>query len=93
MKNTDYASLDEVLNRAYDRAAVGKGAERHADGKPFDQQPMQDIIRLHGIGFATGQATKKLEESRRMERPAAVNEMLDAIVYIAGAIIHLENNE
>jgi hypothetical protein len=43
--------------------AVGKGAERHAGGQPFDAQPMQSISDLfdspYGMAF---QVTKKLHE-------------------------------
>lgn len=85
-----YASLADVLNRAFDQAARGKGAERHAQGQPFDRQPMQDLIRLHGIGFATGQASKKAQEAHRLPRDRAVAELLGAINYLAGAIIAIE---
>ena len=89
-----YAGLADVLTRAYDQAAVGKGAERHADNKPFADQPMQHIARRRGIGFILGQADKKSEEAQGMlargEREKAVHELLGAIVYLAGAIIYIE---
>lgn len=85
-----YESLGQVLMQAYLQAAEGKGAERHADSKAFDDQPMQLIQQLVGPGFALGQAIKKCQESQRMDRDAAVRELLGAIVYIAGAIIHIE---
>ena len=85
-----YASLADVLNRAFDQAARGKGAERHAQGQPFERQPMQDLIRLHGLGFATGQASKKAQEAHRLPRDRAVAELLGAINYLAGAIIAIE---
>lgn len=86
-----YESLADVLQRAFDQAANGKGAERHADQKPFDQQPMQRLCELYGPGFALGQAAKKSQEAMRLptvERQVA--ELLGAINYLAGAIIHLE---
>lgn len=86
----DYATLHNVLTRAYDQAATGKGAQRHAQNQPFDKQPMQTLIELYGVGFALGQAGKKAQESLRMDKDAAVRELLGAIVYIAGAIISLE---
>jgi hypothetical protein len=86
-----YGCLEDVLQRAYDQAATGKGAERHADGKPFDQQPMQQLIKLFGVGFALGQAAKKAQESQRMDKDAAVRELLGAINYLAGAVIALES--
>jgi hypothetical protein len=85
-----YASLADVLNRAFDQAARGKGDERHATPKPFEEQPMQARIRAHGIGFATGQAAKKSEEAHRLPRDRAVHELLGAIIYLAGAIIAIE---
>lgn len=89
-----YESLRDVLNRAFDQAAKGKGADRHANGRAFDRQPMQDLIRLYGIGFALGQAAKKAQESQRMDEPERkVKELLGAIVYIAGAIIAIEGEK
>ncbi len=86
-----YGLLAAVLQRAYEQAAIGKGKERHANGKPFHEQPMQDLIRLHGLGFATGQASKKASEALGL--PGAdrqVAELLGAIVYLAGAVIAIE---
>lgn len=85
-----YESLAAVLARAYAQASAGKGAQRHAQGQPFDRQPMQDLIRLHGVGFATGQASKKAQESQRLPRDRAVAELLGAINYLAGAVIAIE---
>lgn len=89
-----YELLADVLRRAFEQASVGKGKERHASGKPFHEQPMQDLCRLHGVGFATGQASKKSSEALRL--PALdrqVAELLGAIVYTAGAVIALEMAE
>jgi hypothetical protein len=48
---------------------------------------------LTGSGFALGQAIKKMEESQRLpNKEAAIQELLGAIVYIAGAIIYLEED-
>lgn len=91
MNAPGYEQLADVLARAYDQAARGKGRERHANDKPFHLQPMQDLIRLHGVGFATGQASKKASEALGLptvERQVA--ELLGAIVYLAGAVIALE---
>lgn len=89
-----YEFLADVLERAYDQAAAGKGAERHACSRPFNEQPMQSISRL--LGSHTGllyQAMKKIQESERMDPPAAVRELLGAINYVAGAIIFMEAKE
>lgn len=92
-----YESLSDVLLRAFDQAATGKGAERHADGKSFEDQPMQHIARRRGIGFILGQADKKSEEAQGMldrgEKAKAVHELLGAIVYLAGAIIFIEKDK
>lgn len=92
-----YESLTDVLKRAFVQAAITKGAERHADNRAFDDQPMQHIARRRGIGFILGQADKKSEEAQGMlsrgEREKAVHELLGAIVYLAGAIIFIEKDK
>ncbi len=91
MNTPGYESLAGVLRRAYDQAAQGKGAERHANSLPFDKQPMQSISTL--LNDHTGllyQAIKKIQESTRMDKDAAVRELLGAINYCAGAVIFLE---
>lgn len=85
-----YEALRDVLNRAYMQAAAGKGNERHSTGQPFHEQPICDISRMVGTGFATGQAIKKIEEAQRMEPEAAVRELLGAINYLAAAVIVTE---
>ena len=88
-----YESLAQVLAEAYEQAAVGKGRQRHANDKPFDQQPMQKISDLlnseNGMAF---QACKKIQEALRMDHAARDRELKGAIVYLAGMIIWLENN-
>lgn len=85
-----YESLALVLQRAFIQAAHGKGKERHAVDLPFDQQPMQQLCGLYGVGFALGQAGKKAQESQRLPHDAAVRELLGAINYLAGAVIAME---
>ena len=85
-----YHGLSAVLADALDQAQRGKGHERHAQDKPFEEQPMQKLIELHGRGFAYGQAGKKAQESERLEYEAARRELLGAIVYMAGAVINLD---
>lgn len=94
MNTPGYESLAAVLQRAYDQAASGKGAERHADKRPFTEQPMQSISGL--LGNDTGllyQAMKKIQESQRMDKDAAIRELLGAINYIAGSIIFKEGGQ
>lgn len=91
MNEPGYESLAQVLQEAYDQAARGKGAERHANDLPFDQQPMQQIARRRGLGFLLGQVDKKTEEAQGMlergERAAWRREILGAINYLAGALV------
>lgn len=82
----DYQALRDVLDEAYEQAANGKGKERHANGNAWLNQPIFEIGRMVGVGFNTGQAIKKLQESSRMEPDAAVRELLGTIVYAASAI-------
>lgn len=89
-----YNSLRLVLQRAYNQAACGKGAERHGQDLPFEDQPMQTISKMlntdRGMLY---QAVKKIQESTRMETGAAVRELLGAINYLAGTIIYLEGKK
>lgn len=84
-----YEQLAQVLRAAYDQAAAGKGAERHARGNAFHEQHMQTISDLlssdRGMAF---QAIKKLTEGLDFaEDDRFERELLGAINYIAGAII------
>ena len=92
-----YEHLAQVLHDAYAQASAGKGKERHANELPFHEQPMQQIARRRGIGFILGQADKKSEEAQGMldrgERDKAIHELLGAIVYLSGAVIHIRNQE
>lgn len=96
MNQPGYESLAQVLQAAYDQAAVGKGAERHANDLPFHEQPMQQIARRRGIGFLLGQADKKTEEAQGMlergERDAWRREILGAINYLAGALVYTDSS-
>lgn len=90
-----YESLHDILLEAYDQAARGKGAERHAGGQPFDKQPMQTISELFqtpdGMAF---QAVKKLREGLQLPtQDRKERELLGAINYIAGIIIYLRKHE
>lgn len=87
-----YGRLHDVLLDAWAQAAQGKGNDRHATGQAFEDQPMQVISQL--IGSRDGmafQAIKKIQESQRMEKDAAIRELLGAINYIAGMVIYLES--
>ena len=92
-----YDSLSKVLGAAYHQAAGGKGKERHARGKPFDKQPIMEISRMVGPGYATGQAMKKLQEAKSMmdrgQLAAAKAEALGAINYAAAFFLLIEEAE
>ena len=87
-----YEKLADVLQRAYDQAATGKGKERHAgDGVPFERQPMSTInIEQGSIDGFLYQARKKALESKRLPAGRAQAELLGAINYLAGAVIALD---
>ena len=88
-----YYSLADVLARAFYQAAEGKGKERHANAKPFTEQPMQTIAGQVGIGFLLGQAFKKAQESQGLPHERAIAEMLGAINYLAGAVVFMERTK
>ena len=94
MTDAPYAPLREVLNRALEQAAHGKGADRHANGQPFTDQPILAISRMVGPGFAIGQVMKKAQEASTMAGRGnpqnAVFELLGVIVYAAAAVILIE---
>lgn len=85
-----YEKLQDVLERAYGQAAIGKGSERHAKGEPFHEQVMQIGAQKFGVGSLLFQAFKKSEESQRLPQDRAIAELLGAINYLAGAVIALE---
>lgn len=88
----DYSKLYSVLMDALDQAAYGKGKERHATDKSFEDQPMQTISDLAGSpdGMAY-QVIKKVQEALRLpDFSRQKRELLGAIVYAAGMIIWLE---
>lgn len=90
MSEPGYELLANVLQRAYDQASKGKGKERHANSDAFENQVMQDGARRFGTGALLFQAFKKSEESQRLPLDRGVNELLGAIVYLAGAVIRRE---
>lgn len=92
-----YDSLRAVLARAVEQAAGGKGAERHANGQPFDRQPICEGGRRFGPTCLVYQAWKKAHEVPallKMDNPKerAVRELLGMINYAAAAIIVIEES-
>ncbi len=73
---------------AIDQAMYGKG-ERHGGAKiDFLEQPWMHYAKMHGRGFLTGQAAKKLEEAASTRTGEAfAQEIRGAIVYLGMALI------
>lgn len=93
----DYEPLFSVLMLAFKQAAYGKGKERHANDKPFTEQPILQIQRMLGDdGFAghAFQIMKKVQEANTMvsrgKYGEAQRELLGAIVYAAAAHCFIE---
>jgi len=87
-----YASLRTILDEALSRASEGKGKDRHANGNPFDEQPIVALnLTLSSQDGPLFQIMKKCQEASKFyasgERERAENELLDCIVYAAGAVI------
>ena len=81
-----YAPLREFLDAALERASKGKGHQRHANGKPFLEQPtLVDARLMNSPDGMVAQIRKKALELRGLEREAAMREALDIAVY-AGAV-------
>lgn len=85
-----YQDLIRALDQALDQAAAGKGRERHANGLPFKDQPIMTLQRRYGTGYALGQAEKKMDEATRMKSEQAIHELRGAIIFLAAAILHIE---
>ena len=73
---------------AIDQAMNGKGERHGGAATPFMEQPWTRYSELHGRGFLTGQAVKKLDEAASTREGAEFyNEVLGAIVYAGMACI------
>ena len=83
--------LTDVFEAAVRQAMFGKGVRHGGALTPFMDQPWAHYARMHGRGFLTGQATKKLEEAANTRHGEAfLTEMRGALVYIGMAILHEE---
>ncbi|XAI95139.1 hypothetical protein [Microcystis phage Mwe-JY13] len=94
----EYEALFDVLIDAMLQASDGKGKERHANDRPFLQQPICEIGRMLG-SVCDGelyQAIKKAQEASNMlargENKRAEAELLGAINYLAAAVILIREN-
>lgn len=77
------------LMAAIEQAMYGKG-ERHGGARtPFLEQPWLHYAEMHGRGFLTGQAAKKLEEAASTKTGEAfAQEIRGAIVYLGMTLIY-----
>jgi len=87
---TSYQShpLYPVFMAAIEQVMSGKGQRHGGNVTPFMAQPWIHYAKIHGRGFLTGQAAKKLEEAASQRSGLAFEtEVLGAIVYAAMAIM------
>lgn len=85
--------LQSVFDAVINQVTSGKGTRHGGDSIPFMDQPWAHYAGMHGRGFLTGQAAKKLEEAATTRwGPEFENEMLGAIVYCAMAVLHEREN-
>jgi len=86
-----YNELQDIFQLALRRAAVGKGAIRHAEeNQPFERQQICDDLRGTDKSAAIFQIRKKAREVLRLSRRQdKVNELLDVCVYAAAAVLVL----
>ena len=83
-----YQPLANVLQAALDQAQAGKGNQRHANGKPFLEQPIITDGRACGLAGPAFQARKKILEALNCPyEERAVQDLLGAIVYTAAMVI------
>lgn len=83
-----YEQLANVLQDALDQAQAGKGSQRHANGKPFLEQPIITDGRACGLAGPAFQARKKILEALKCpDEERAVQDLLGAIVYTAAMVI------
>jgi hypothetical protein len=84
-----YRNLRAVLEKAFERAAFGKGATRHARGdEPFEKQQILEATRFYGDGGLYFQMEKKLRESFRLTGEQKINELLDVVIYACAAVLY-----
>ncbi|MEN3144618.1 hypothetical protein ABDF71_21750 [Ochrobactrum sp. WV_118_8] len=99
MQAPGYDSLARILGEAFVQSAFGKGKERHANDRSFDNQPISTIPELLGnvgVGGTAYQVIKKTQEAvgmhQRGKADAAIAEMLGVIVYAAATIRVIEKS-
>ena len=84
--------LYPIFMAAIEQAMYGKGQRHGGNVTPFLEQPWNHYVQMHGRGFATGQAAKKLEEAASTRNGEAFEqEVFGAMVYMGMAIITERN--
>ena len=80
--------LFPVFCAAIEQAMNGKGKRHGGASIPFLDQPLFHYAKMHGRGFLTGQASKKLEEAASTRQGDAFEvEVLGALVYAGASIL------
>lgn len=80
--------LYPVFVAAIEQAMFGKGQRHGGNYTPFLDQPWVHYAKMHGRGFLTGQAAKKLEEAAATRSGEAFEtEVFGAMVYLGMAIL------
>jgi len=80
--------LMKVFEAAVTQAMFGKGQRHGGNVTPFKDQPWVHYAKMHGRGFLTGQAAKKLEEAAATRTGEAFEtEVFGAMVYLGMAIL------
>lgn len=90
MSKKDYDSLKDTFEQAVIRASKGKGLERHATDKPFEEQAIVTEGEILGILPHIYQIRKKALEILRMDNTRGMLETLDIINYAAAMYIILK---
>lgn len=85
--------LYPVMCEVIAQCMFGKGVRHGGAATDFLEQPWRHYAKMHGRGFLTGQAAKKLEEAASTRSGTAFeNEVFGAIVYAGMAILMEREN-
>lgn len=92
-----YNELFFELTNALQQSMRGKGNERHANAKPFTEQPIMALARMFGPGGPGQQVGKKSQEAfgmyQRGEHDRAIAELHGAMVYAAAMILRIREEK
>lgn len=80
--------LYPIFMAAIKQAMYGKGQRHGGNVTPFLDQPWAHYFKMHGRGFLTGQAAKKLEEAASTRNGEGFEtEVFGALVYIGMSVL------